>query len=220
MKIHPAGNKIVIQLLIVLILTNSLFVLLLKGYMTVKLIVATISFLLFFGVTMFFRIPKRQVPEMGNGTVICPADGKIVVIEETMEPEYFKDMRKQVSIFMSLSNAHVNWYPVNGIIRYVKYHAGKYLVAWHPKSSELNERNTIVVEGKDGEVLLQQVAGFVARKIVSYAKTGDTIKRGDQIGIIKFGSRVDLYLPLDTEIQVNLDQKVRGGKTVIGIIPS
>ncbi|HKK11099.1 MAG TPA: phosphatidylserine decarboxylase family protein [Bacteroidales bacterium] len=220
MKIHPAGNKIVIRLLIVLILTNSLFVFLLKGYFTAKLIVAIISFLLLFGVAMFFRLPKRHVPELENGTVICPADGTIVVIEETMEPEYFKDMRKQVSIFMSLTNVHVNWYPINGIIRYVKYHAGKYLVAWHPKSSELNERNTIVVEGKDGEILLQQVAGFVARKIVSYAQTGDNIKRGDQIGMIKFGSRVDLYLPLDTEIQVNLDQKVRGGKTVIGIIPS
>ncbi len=220
MKIHPAGNKIVTRLLIVLLLINALFVILIKGYLTAKLVVGLISLLLITGVAVFFRLPNRQIPSLTDDTIICPADGKIVVIEEVMEPEYFKDMRKQVSIFMSLTNVHVNWYPIEGIIRYVKYHAGKYLVAWHPKSSELNERNTIVLEGKHGEVLMQQVAGFVARKIVSYAQTGHHIKRGDQIGMIKFGSRVDLYLPLDTEIQVSLDQKVRAGKTVIGILPS
>ncbi|MDZ7775581.1 MAG: phosphatidylserine decarboxylase [Bacteroidales bacterium] len=130
---------------------------------------------------MFFRQPNRHIEALPDGTIICPADGTIVVIEEVMESEYFKEMRQQVSIFMSITNVHINWYPVSGVIRYVKYHAGKYLVAWHPKSSELNERNSIVIGTQKGDILVRQVAGFVARKIYSTAGIDQKVKKGEQI---------------------------------------
>lgn len=216
MKIHPAGYHIITKFLLFLLLINGLIWLLPDSIIALSITVSVLSLIFFAGVLMFFRRPERPPENLPENTVICPADGTIVVIEEVMEPEYFKDMRLQVSIFMSITNVHINWYPISGLIRYVKYHAGKYLVAWHPKSSELNERNSIVIANHQHEIMVRQVAGFVARKIYSTAKLEQKVERSDEIGMIKFGSRVDLYLPLGTEVNVALDQKVRGGKTIIG----
>jgi phosphatidylserine decarboxylase len=148
--------------------------------------------------------------------LICPADGKIVIVEEVEEPEYFQGKRLQVSVFMSPLNVHVNRYPTSGKIKFYKYHPGKYLVAWHPKSSTLNERTTVVLEHANGkEVLVRQIAGAVARRIVCYAKEGETVKQNQELGFIKFGSRVDLFLPLDAKVIVRPEQIVKGGQTVI-----
>jgi phosphatidylserine decarboxylase len=165
-------------------------------------------------VVQFFRNPSRNTPQ-GEGLIIAPADGKVVVIEEVEEPEYFKDKRKQVSIFMSPVNVHVNRAPVTGKVLYYKYFKGKYLVAWHPKSSTENERTTVVMEENGKQVLFRQIAGALARRIVCYVKPGVELNRGDEYGFIKFGSRIDLYLPLDTEILVDLNQKTVGGETII-----
>ncbi len=216
MKIHPAGYHIITRFLLFLLLINGMVWLLPGSIHAFSMTVSGVSMLLLIGVLMFFRRPERPLISLSDNTILCPADGTIVVIEEVMEPEYFKDMRLQVSIFMSITNVHINWYPINGIIRYVKYHAGKYLVAWHPKSSDLNERNSIVIANHKHEIMVRQVAGFVARKIYSTAKIDQKAEQGHEIGMIKFGSRVDLYLPLGTEINVSLDEKVRGGKTIIG----
>jgi len=174
-----------------------------------------ISFLLFVIVLQFFRHPHRKI-NPDDLHVLCPADGKVVVIEETTEGEYFKDKRIQVSVFMSPVNVHVNRNPVSGIVKFFKYHPGKYLVAWDPKSSTDNERTTTVVENPIGiPVLCRQIAGALARRIVWYIKEGDKVQQGDQFGFIKFGSRVDIFLPLGTDIKVNLGDIVKGGITVI-----
>src|SRR5210317_1317130 len=166
-------------------------------------------------ILQFFRNPKRAV-QFNLNEIIAPVDGKVVVIEEVEEKEYFQGKRKQVSIFMSPLNVHVTRYPASGVIQYSKYHPGKYLVAWHPKASEENERTTIVVENKVyGKVLYRQIAGALAKRIVNYAKEGNIAKQGEDAGFIKFGSRVDLFLPLDTNINVKLNQKVKGAETVI-----
>lgn len=176
------------------------------------MILLLIAFIL---VLQFFRDPNRKTP-ISDLSIIAPADGKVVVIEEVEEKEYFKARRKQVSIFMSPLNVHVTRYPVNGVIRYSKYHPGKYLVAWHPKSSEENERTTIVVENPTiGEIMYRQIAGALARRIVNYARVGQQAVQGEDAGFIKFGSRIDIFVPLDMQIQVKLDQAVRGGETVI-----
>ncbi|PSR04313.1 MAG: phosphatidylserine decarboxylase family protein, partial [Bacteroidetes bacterium SW_11_45_7] len=146
--------------------------------------------------------------------------GKVVVIEEIEETEYFNDKRKQVSIFMSPTNVHVNRYPISGTIKYMRYHPGKYLVAWHPKSSTKNERNTVVIEDEGGEVLVRQIAGAVARRIVHYQDVGDEVVQGKELGFIKFGSRVDVVLPLDANIEIELNQKVKGGETVLATLES
>jgi phosphatidylserine decarboxylase len=164
----------------------------------------------------FFRNPARSII-INENNIIAPADGKIVVIEEVTENEYFKDKRIQVSIFMSPINVHINRYPISGIVKYSKYHPGLFLVAWHPKSSTDNERTTIVVENKNGQsVLFRQIAGALARRIVNYAKEGDNATQGNEFGFIKFGSRVDLLLPLNVKINVALEQKVVGRQTIIG----
>ena len=162
-------------------------------------------------VLQFFRNPKRStVPNEKH--IISPVDGKVVIVEEVHEKEFFKDKRLQVSIFMSPLNVHVTRYAISGSVVFSKYHPGKYLVAWHPKSSELNERTTVVVENKlVGQILYRQIAGAVARRIVNYAKVGDQVVQGADAGFIKFGSRVDLFLPLDTKINVQKDQIVKGG---------
>ncbi len=166
-------------------------------------------------VLQFFRSPSRNWTK-DESLVICPADGKVVVIEETEEPEYFKDKRLQVSIFMSPINVHVNRYPVSGIVKFAKHHHGTYLAAWHPKSSTENERTTIVVETKKGtQILFRQIAGALARRIVMYSKEGDVAEQSEQFGFIKFGSRVDIYLPLGTKVKVELNQVVKGGITAI-----
>lgn len=166
-------------------------------------------------VLQFFRNPNRNTV-INDQHLIAPVDGKVVIIEEVFEKEYFKDNRLQVSIFMSPINVHVTRYPISGEVKFSKYHPGKYLVAWHPKSSELNERTTIVVENEQfGEILYRQIAGAVARRIVNYAKVGDKVTQGEDAGFIKFGSRVDIFLPVGTPVDLVIDQVVRGGETVV-----
>ncbi|MDF3077186.1 MAG: phosphatidylserine decarboxylase family protein [Sphingobacteriaceae bacterium] len=179
-----------------------------------------LSFVLFVIIVQFFRSP-RIVTTAHDDHVICPADGKVVVIEEADETEYLKDKRIQVSIFMSPVNVHVNRHPVSGVVKYFKYHPGKYLVAWHPKSSTENERTTVVVETVAGiPVLFRQIAGALARRIVWYVKEGDVANQGEQFGFIKFGSRVDVFLPVGTKINVNLGDMVKGGITVLAELKS
>ncbi len=178
--------------------------------------IVTVGLLVLLGLVLwFFRMPTRKAsPE--NGQLLCPADGKVVVIEKTVEKEYFKDERIQVSIFMSPLNVHAQWYPCKGKVNYTQYHKGKFLVAWHPKSSELNERSTVVICRPDGkEILVRQIAGAVARRIVTYSKTNTEVNLNDELGFIKFGSRVDIFLPLDTDIKVAIDDKVTGNETVL-----
>ena len=175
--------------------------------------------ILFLIIVNFFRNPNRKIIEIDDQKIIAPADGKVVVIEKTFEPEYFKDERIQVSIFMNPLNVHVNRYPISGVVSYSQYHKGKYLVAWHPKASTENERSTVVIKRKDGtEILMRQIAGALAKRICCYSKAGDTATQGDDMGFIKFGSRVDLYLPLGTNISVSLEQKVQGNIDVIGTL--
>lgn len=178
-------------------------------------LLAVASVILFVLVVQFFRIPNRLLTT-GETQVIAPADGTIVVIEETEEGEYFKARRRQISIFMSPLNVHVNRNPVSGIVRYFKYYPGKYLVAWHPKSSTENERTTVVIESATGvQVLMRQIAGAVARRIIWYVKEGQPVQQGEEMGFIKFGSRVDIYLPLDAEVLVKIGDRTKGGVTVL-----
>ncbi|HLV50980.1 MAG TPA: phosphatidylserine decarboxylase family protein [Flavobacterium sp.] len=176
-------------------------------------IIALIGLIL---ILQFFRNPNRQLTNIDDHLILAPVDGKVVVIEEVYEPEYFKDRRLMVSIFMSPVNVHVTRYALNGMVKYSKYHPGKYLVAWHPKASEENERTTVVIENPVyGDVMYRQIAGALAKRIVNYAKVGDRVIQGEDAGFIKFGSRVDLYLPLGTDVNVVLNQKAKGNKTVI-----
>ncbi len=176
-----------------------------------------LSVVLFLFIVSFFRIPARQLTIQDN-CIIAPADGKVVVIEETFDNEYFKEKRLQVSIFMSPANVHVNRYPLSGEIVYNQYHKGKYLVAWNPKSSTENERHSAVIKKGTTEVLVKQIAGALAKRIVNYATIGQQAKQGEELGFIKFGSRVDLLLPLGTQLQVGLNQVVQGGVTVIATL--
>jgi phosphatidylserine decarboxylase len=184
----------------------------------VKWTFVILSFLLYIFILFFFRLPARNL-DPDPGLIYSPADGKVVVIEETVEKEYFKDTRLQISIFMSPFNMHSNRYPVSGNIKYVSYHPGHYMVAWHPKSSELNERSSVVIETEKGtEILIRQIAGAVARRIVTYAKKDQKVTQGDELGFIKFGSRVDIFLPLGTEIEVPILQQVKANKSIIAKI--
>lgn len=214
---HKEGHKIIIITLIIIV---GCFLLVDSFIDIVWLRTIIMIFLLAFLIIIlqFFRNPKRNT-QLNNGQVISPVDGKVVVIEEVFEKEYFKEKRLQVSVFMSPLNVHVTRYPIGGNITYSKYHPGKYLVAWHPKASEENERTTVVVENEHyGKVLHRQIAGALAKRIVNYAKVDNKAIQGGESGFIKFGSRVDLYLPLDTKIKVELNQKVRGGESVIAEI--
>jgi len=218
MGIHKEGYKILIFGFLILILINVLVSLFVRDMMLVKWILGIGSLILFVFLLFFFRLPARHL-EPDPGHIYAPADGKVVVIEETEEPEYFKDKRLQVSIFMSPFNMHSNRYPVSGRIKYVQYHPGNYMVAWHPKSSELNERSTIVIETASGtEILIRQIAGAVARRIVTYARANQEVKQGDELGFIKFGSRVDIFLPLGTEIEIPILQQVKANKSIIAKI--
>ncbi|KAF2519077.1 phosphatidylserine decarboxylase family protein [Flavobacterium salilacus subsp. salilacus] len=213
---HKEGAKIIIATLAVTLVA----VILADKYITNIWLLKTIqvaAFIFLILVLQFFRNPKRVVT-IADHHVIAPVDGKVVVIEEVFEPEYFKDKRLQVSIFMSPINVHVTRYPIGGLIKFSKYHPGKYLVAWHPKASEENERTTVVIENHFfGEILYRQIAGALARRIVNYAKKDMQVIQGTDAGFIKFGSRVDLFLPLGTAIKVNLNDKAIGGKTIIAI---
>lgn len=216
--IHQEGHDLILIVSAVLLAINVPLAIFTKGIF-LSVFFGTISSFLLFMVVYFFRIPYREM-QIENGKIIAPADGKVVVIEETHEGEYFNDKRIQVSIFMSPTNVHVNRSPICGEVAYQKYHPGDYLVAWHPKSSEQNERNTVVIKNDSMEVLVRQIAGKLARKIRYYVEEGDKIRQTHEFGFIKFGSRVDLFLPLGTEINVDLKQKVKGGITVIGTVPA
>lgn len=214
---HKEGHKIILfttLFVVASILIIDYFVA--EGWM--QKILMLLPLVLFILILQFFRNPKRNTV-IDHSQIIAPADGKVVVIEEVEEKEYFKDKRRQISIFMSPLNVHVTRYPISGEVMYSKYHPGKYLVAWHPKSSEENERTTIVVKGpKVGEILYRQIAGAMAKRIVNYAKVDDMAIQGSDAGFIKFGSRIDIFVPLDMKINVQLNQKVQGGKTVIAHI--
>ena len=211
---HKEGFKIIRNTTITLLIINGIAWYLFGESNLIKLLTFT-SIVFSILILQFFRNPKRVTPVNSN-QVIAPADGKIVVLEETVEHEYFNDKRIQVSIFMSPINVHVNRYPISGEVKFTKYHPGKFLVAWHPKSSTENERTTIVVESeKTGPILLRQIAGAVAKRIVLYAKKGEQCSQGHDMGFIKFGSRVDLFLPLDAKINIKINDTVKGGQTII-----
>jgi phosphatidylserine decarboxylase len=216
MRLHREGNTIMLTTGLVLLTVNLLAdIYLFPDNTTAITLLAVASVILFVLVVQFFRIPNRLLTT-GETQVIAPADGTIVVIEETEEGEYFKARRRQVSIFMSPLNVHVNRNPVSGIVRYFKYYPGKYLVAWHPKSSTENERTTVVIESASGvQVLMRQIAGAVARRIIWYVKEGQPVQQGEEMGFIKFGSRVDIYLPLDAEVLVKIGDRTKGGVTVL-----
>ena len=210
MRIHKEGKKIIRNQILFI-----LFTIVIITYGLIFKIILSIQIILFLLTLNFFRIPIR-VFEQKDGVIYSPCDGKVVVIEETNESEYFKDKRLQVSIFMSPLNVHNNLYPISGIVNYTKYHKGKFLVAWNPKSSTDNERSTIVLKNNKIEILCRQIAGAVARRIITYSKTDIQVKASEELGFIKFGSRVDLFLPLGTKLNCQLEDKVIGGQSIIG----
>lgn len=217
MLFHREGYKIIMITMLILAGINIAAQSLLGEESIIGKIILAISLVIFILILQFFRNPSRNTI-INENHVIAPCDGTVVVIEEVEEPEYFKDKRRQISIFMSPLNVHVNRNPIAGIVKYAKYHPGKYLVAWHPKSSTENERTTVVIAGSKAEVLFRQIAGAMAKRIVYYVKEGQQVKQGDEMGFIKFGSRVDIYLPLTAQINVSLQQKTKGGETVIATL--
>jgi phosphatidylserine decarboxylase len=212
LRLHKEGTTIIWGVAAILV---GLTVLVLKFVPGIIWFWAVLAIGFFALIVQFFRNPVRTVEVKDNQIVYAPADGRVCVIEETEESEYFKGKRLQVSIFMSPLNVHVNRNPVSGIVQYFKYHPGKYLVAWHPKSSTENERTTVVYSTGKTEILMRQIAGALAKRIKWYIKEGDKVEQGVDMGFIKFGSRVDLYLPLGTKVEVVMDQQVKGNKTVI-----
>ncbi len=215
MTIHKEGYSSIALCILFIFVLNAIVQYMLPELNWLHWIIYILSFALFVIILQFFRSPNILV-QKNEEQVICPADGKVVVIEETEETEYLKDKRIQISVFMSPINVHVNRNPISGIVKYSKYHPGKFLVAWHPKSSTENERTTIVIENTNGvAVLFRQIAGALARRIVCYSKEGQEAIQGEQFGFIKFGSRVDIFLPLGTEVNVDLNQIVKGGITVL-----
>jgi len=218
MSISKEGYKILIFGFIILLATNIVVDIIWADHILYKWIFLIVSLVVYLFILFFFRLPTRML-EPDQGLIYSPADGKVVVIEETEEIEYFKDQRLQISIFMSPFNVHSNRYPVSGRIKHVSYNPGRNFVAWHPKSSELNERSTIVIETLDGkEILVRQIAGAMARRIVTYSRPGQEVTQGDELGFIKFGSRVDVFLPVGTEIEVPILQHVRANKSIIARI--
>jgi phosphatidylserine decarboxylase len=215
MTIHREGYRtIAISALVFGLLNLASFSLLSDDYPATAIVIFFATLAVFLFLVSFFRIPRRTLT-INDNQIICPADGKVVVIEEVIEKEYFKDKRIQVSIFMSPANVHVNRNPVSGEVIYNQYHPGKYLVAWDPKSSTDNERWTVVTRHNRGEVLYKQIAGALARRICNYTPVGTRIEQGEEFGFIKFGSRVDVLLPVGTRVQVELNQVVQGGVTVL-----
>lgn len=209
-RLHKEGNPYLISAIFFFVVSLILAALY-TSFLTVLVFLLSAFFLIMF--LIFFRNPPRIDPHTDANSILSPADGKVVVIEKTMEKEFLKTEVIQLSIFMSPLNVHINRSPVEGEVIYQEYHSGNYLVAWHPKSSELNERNTLVIRHNNGNILIRQIAGKVARKIVSYAKTGDKLKRGEEFGFIKFGSRVDVFIPTDSIISVKIGDIVQGGVT-------
>ena len=215
MHYHKEGYKIILFSSLLIIGLELILYYFLSAYPLIHFFLAAGLLVFLFLIIQFFRVPHRK-PTIDDDYAVSPADGTVVVIEEVEETEYFNDRRIQVSIFMSPLNVHANYYPIEGKVSYYKYHPGKYLVAWHPKSSTENERTTIVVRRQNGmEVLFRQIAGAVARRIVCYAKEGANVGQTEEVGFIKFGSRIDLFLPLDSKIMVNINDKVKGQVTKI-----
>jgi len=215
MTIHKEGYRSLLYVLIFLAILNILISYSLPQSFILQKIALGISILIFIVVLQFFRNPSRTI-EINENQIIAPADGKVVVIEEVVESEYFQDQRRQISIFMSPFNVHSNRNPVSGIVTFFKYHPGKFLVAWHPKSSTENERTTTVVQTKNNQqILMRQIAGALARRIVWYLGEKSTLTQGEEFGFIKFGSRVDVFIPLNAKVLVTLNQTTVGGKTVI-----
>ena len=215
MRIHKEGKNILLGTLFVLLSTHLVFV----KYSTIAhrnyTLFATMSTLLYAWMIYFFRNPRRVISLQSEG-VLSPADGQIIFIQKVYEDEYLQESRIKVSIFMSPFNVHVNRNPISGVVKFFKYHPGKYLVAWHPKSSTKNERTTVVIEHKKGtKILFRQIAGFIARRIKFYPLEGDQVQQGSECGFIKFGSRADIFLPLDAKIKVTLGEKVKGGISVL-----
>jgi len=211
-KIHPEGRRMLgVGFLFLVVIGLVIYFLAARFFWFYA---ALAGFVLGF-IGYFFRNPNRDVLLTNDSVILAPADGRVVVIEEAEEREYFKDSRLQISIFMSPTNVHVNRAPLGGIVNYFRYHQGKYLVAWHPKSSEQNERTTVVIDNGRAEVLLRQIAGAMAKRIVSYLDEGERVEQGVDIGFIKFGSRVDLFLPLSAKLEAENGDKVRGNETVI-----
>lgn len=215
MKIHREGKNIIRNSFFILAVAT--FALLFFGphiwwYQGIISIAVIVFYIL---IIRFFRVPNREFI-VKDGHIMSPADGKIVIIQEVFEDEYIKEKCLQISVFMSPYNVHINWFPFKGKVRYHKYHPGKYLVAWHPKSSLLNERTSICIENENKQlVMLRQIAGAVARRIVCYAKVGQEVNQNDEVGFIKFGSRVDVYLPITAKPLVSIDEKVVGGRTIL-----
>ncbi len=215
MKIHREG----IHTILIAVLSLTLFnIAVYVFFYDCKIITTTsvlVSLIILFIVIFFFRKPKRNL-SINHSGIIAPADGKVVVIEKTVENEYFKDERIQISIFMSLWNVHINWFPVSGLIKYFRYHEGKYLLAKNPKSSEENERTSVVIKNETGtEILYRQIAGTVARRVVFFVREGDNVKQSEECGFIKFGSRVDIFLPINSDVKVKIGDKVKGTQTLI-----
>ncbi len=218
MIVHKEGYKSIgIAALVFGLINIASFTFLSNNYPITANIIFWSSVILFLFIVSFFRIPRRNLTEEET-QVICPADGKVVVIEEIIDEEYFKDKRLQVSIFMSPANVHVNRNPMSGEVLYSKYHKGKYLVAWHPKSSTENERHSVVIKNERAEILVKQIAGAVAKRIVNYLTVGQKVQQGAELGFIKFGSRVDIILPPGTNVNVQLNQAVKGGVTVLATL--
>ena len=218
MTVHREGYKSIALAIILFIALNMIFFWFFGAsllWLCIAFFVITLGLVLF--VVSFFRIPVRKLT-ISNGQIISPADGKVVVIEETVDDEYFKKKMLQVSVFMSPLNVHVNRNPIDGEIIYNKYHKGKYLVAWNPKSSTENERHSVVIKNGNTEILVKQIAGAVARRIVNYLEVGNKVKQTEEYGFIKFGSRVDLLLPIGTKINVSLNEVVQGGVTVLATL--
>ena len=214
MKFHKEGYTIIGTTFIVLLIM-SVGIWYMPLFYFVKYFLFIGFFILLCWTIYFFRYPERQV-NRGDNNILSTADGKIVVIEEVVEEEYFNDKRLMISVFMSPMNVHINWYPFNGEVKYAKYHPGRYFIAYNPKSSEHNERTSVVVEKDNGkDVLIRQVAGVMARRVVCYSKKGDKVEQGSEMGMIKFGSRIDFFLPLDVKINIKMGQKVTAQKTVI-----
>jgi len=218
MTIHKEGYKSILITAILFAVVNLASFYFLSFYfawLTWLIFILTLGLLLF--IISFFRVPNRQLT-LGSNLVICPADGKVVVIEEVYDEEYFKDKRLQVSIFMSPANVHQNRNPVTGEVVYNQYHKGKYLVAWHPKSSTENERHSVVIRHPKGEILVKQIAGALAKRIVNYLSVGQKVEQCAEMGFIKFGSRVDVLLPLNAKVNVQLNQVVQGGVTLLATL--
>ncbi len=220
MTLHKEGTPSILLALVVLAITGGLAEWLFTDLLIVRILLWAVGIFLLVVMLQFFRKPTRKL-EQDATKIFSPCDGKVVVIENTQETEYLNEERIQLSIFMSPVNVHINWYPMSGIVKYFKHHHGKYLVAWDPKSSTDNERTTVVIENKKGvSILVRQIAGALARRIVCYSKTNQPAEQGEELGFIKFGSRVDVFLPVGTKILVDLDQKVTGNKTVLAELPA